>query len=89
MPIVGVIQPEIIQIDENIRLRRYSKKNGFALKWYQEADTLMLVNSKKEPYSLRRLNKMYEYLEEHGEVYFIEIIEHADYSPIGLFSSIC
>ena len=48
MPISGVKQPEIIQIDEELRLRKYSKDNSFALPWYRDAETLMLVNGKKE-----------------------------------------
>ena len=83
MPISGVKQPEIIQIDEELRLRKYSKDNSFALPWYRDAETLMLVNGKKEPYNLVSLNKMYDYMDEHGELYIIEVKEKNAYLPIG------
>ncbi|BCN30908.1 GNAT family N-acetyltransferase [Anaeromicropila herbilytica] len=83
MPILGVIQPEIIKIDENIRLRRYNSQNSFALQWYQDSETLMMVDGKEVPYDTARLNKMYTYLDEHGELYFIEVKDDNCYVPIG------
>ena len=83
MAIEGIIQPELIQVDDNIRLRKYDRKYDFAYDWYQDEETVYLVDGKKEPYSNEMLSRMYEYLNNHGELYFIEIKEGDVYFPIG------
>lgn len=83
MPILGIEQPNIIEIDNYLRLRRYHKENDFALRWYQDEETLLLVDGKYEPYDIDRLNKMYAYLNAKGELYFIEIKKDNCYIPIG------
>lgn len=85
MAIDGVIQPEIIVIDRSLRLRKYSDDCEFALGWYQDEETLFLVDGKNEPYDMERLYGMYHYLENKGEIYFIEMKEtdDSDYVPIG------
>lgn len=83
MAIHNIIQPEIIVIDSNIRLRKYSDDCMFALKWYQDIDTVMLVDGVSVPYSIEKLYRMYHYLEQNMEVYFIEVKENNKYIPIG------
>lgn len=83
MPIQGVPQPEIISIDEALRLRRFDGQYSFALAWYQDAETNYLVDGKREPYDWTRLSRMYQYLEQKGELYFIEVMENGAYLPIG------
>lgn len=83
MAIEGIIQPELIQVDDNIRLRKYDGKYDFAYNWYQDEATVYLVDGKKETYSNETLSRMYEYLNNHGELYFIEIKEGDIYLPIG------
>ena len=83
MSIQGISQPEIIQIDETLRLRRYDGKCDFALPWYQNTDTVYLVDGKKKPYTLDRVMEMYDYLDCHGELYFIEILTNEVFFPIG------
>ncbi len=83
MPIENVIQPEIIQIDDQLRLRKYDGIHDFALEWYQDEETLMLVDGANEPYDLDRLGRMYRYLEARGELYFIEVKSEQGYEPIG------
>lgn len=83
MPIQGINQPEIIQIDKTLRLRKYDGKYDFALPWYQNIDTVFLVDGKKRPYTLDRVLEMYDYLDCHGELYFIEILTNEVYFPIG------
>ena len=83
MPIENVIQPDIIQIDGQLRLRKYDGNHEFALGWYQDEETLMLVDGAYEPYDLDRLGRMYRYLDARGELYFIEVKNEQGYEPIG------
>lgn len=79
MPIAGIAQPEIIQIDTHLRLRKFSGEFAFAFDWYQDTETVWLVDGVKVPYTMEKLERMYRYLDKHGELYFIEI----DAIPIG------
>ena len=85
MPISGIEQPQIIDIDGNLRLRKYSDDCAFALAWYQDEETLLLVDGAISPYTEERMYRMYHYLRERGEVYFIEHRAPGDtsYTPIG------
>ena len=55
----------------------------FAFVWYQDEETVYLVDGKKELYTMERLKGMYEYLNDTGELYFIEVLENGTYKPIG------
>ena len=81
--IQGIEQPAVIQIDDTLRLRKYDGRYDFALAWYQDEETVYLVDGKKDLYTMERLSGMYEYLNEAGELYFIEILENGSYRPIG------
>ncbi|SCK04412.1 Uncharacterised protein [uncultured Clostridium sp.] len=83
MPILGITQPDFINISDEIRLRKYDGKADFALDWYQDDETVMLVDGRKEPYDKERLNKMYRYLDNQGELYFIEYKVNNKYIEIG------
>lgn len=83
MPIQGVDQPDIIQIDNHLRLRKYDGEHHFAFIWYQDMDLVYLVDGDKDPYTTELLEKMYSYLNNSGELYFIEILENRKYKPIG------
>lgn len=83
MPITGIVQPETITVDENIRLRKFDGKYDFACEWYQNEETVWLMDGSRELYDLDRLEGMYRYLDEHGELYFIEVKEMDGYVPIG------
>ena len=83
MSIQGIDQPEFLQVDDQIRLRRYDSVHDFALRWYQDPETVKLVDGVEMPYSVERLNKMYTYLDQHGELYFIEALEDGVFVPIG------
>ena len=72
MPIPGVLQPELIEITPALRLRRFDGRFDFAFDWYQDPETVYLVDGVREPYSTQRLSAMYHYLDAHGELYFIE-----------------
>ena len=83
MPIEGIEQPQLLPIDQQLRLRKYDEDDAYALAWYQDEETLMLVDGKYQPYDRARLKKMYHYLEQRGEVYFIEYREGNSWRPIG------
>lgn len=83
MAIQGIDQPEIIQIDESLRLRKYDGVHDFALTWYQDEETVWLVDGNRNPYTIERLGGMYRYLNNAGELYFIEVLENGTYKPIG------
>lgn len=83
MPIKGIQQPEMIPIEDGLRLRRYDGEIGFAFDWYQDVETVYLVDGVRESYCWETLKAMYQYLDEHGELYFIEVRENGSYRPIG------
>jgi len=81
--IQGIEQPALIQIDESLRLRKYDGVHDFALEWYLDEETVYLVDGKRDPYTVERLGRMYRYLNNAGELYFIEVLENSTYKPIG------
>ncbi len=83
MAIQGIEQPEIIQIDHSLRLQKFDGNCSFALSWYQDTDMVSLVDGKREVYTMEKLERMYKYLSDIGELYFIEILENGKYQPIG------
>ena len=76
MAIEGVEQPAYIQIEDDLRLRRYDGTADFALAWYQDPELVYLVDGVKKPYSWETLYNMYTWLDQHGELYFIEALEN-------------
>ena len=83
MAIQGIEQPAIIQVDDTLRLRKYDGVHDFALEWYLDEETVYLVDGKRDPYTMDRLGGMYRYLNNAGELYFIEVLENDTYKPIG------
>ena len=76
---------KIIQIDDSLRLVPYflADHHDAALAWYQDVDLVELVDGIRIPYSLEKLNAMYSYLEEHGDLFWIEFLEKGEWLPIG------
>ena len=83
MPIPGIKQPNLLEIDNMLRLRKYDGICDFALNWYQDENLVFLVDGNREPYTMERLKRMYAYLDAHGELYWIEINDNNHYIPIG------
>lgn len=83
MAIPGVEQPAYIQINDTLRLRRYDGAADFAFAWYQDPKLVYLVDGVKKPYDRETLYNMYNYLDAHGELYFIEARVGEGYAPIG------
>ena len=83
MPIPNVTQPEVLNIESGLRLRMFDDRFDFAFAWYQDEETVYLVDGVKRPYSRQTLSNMYHYLDRQGELYFIEVLEKNIWKPIG------
>lgn len=85
MPIRGIEQPAYLVIDQSLRLRAYDGLFDFAYEWYQDSESLELIDGKDKavPYTRERLKKMYTVLNDHGELYFIERKIDDTYIPVG------
>ena len=68
MPIAGIAQPEIVAVDETIRLRKYDGEHAFALAWYQDPEMVGMVDGVRTPYTMEKLERMYRYLDQKGEL---------------------
>lgn len=82
MPIPHIAQPEILPVSETLRLRKFDDCFDFAFDWYQDEELVYLVDGVRRPYSRETLGNMYQFLDKHGELYFIEVLEN-DWKPIG------
>lgn len=65
--------PGVLNIDPDLRLVRLDAPPAEALSWYQDPETLWMVDGKREPYTPERLARMYDWLSEHGELWYIEV----------------
>lgn len=83
MPIPGIPQPEQLPLSPALRLRRYDGPADRALAWYQDEETVWLVDGVRRPYDRDRLEQMYAWLDRHGELYWIE-----QAGPDGVFRPI-
>lgn len=90
MPLEGIVQPDILPISPTLRLRRYtdgSSEEDFAaaLPWYQDRELVRLVDGPDaRPYdTVEKLAGMYNYLDTHGELYWIEELQNSRFIPIG------
>lgn len=77
-----LIPGDILEGDD-IRLRKFDNNFDFAFEWYQDKETVMLVDGVSEPYDMGKLCRMYSYLNELGELYFIGVLDGNRYIPIG------
>lgn len=77
-------QPEFINVTPCVRLRRFDHIDPHALEWYQDPETLRLVDGPtRQPYDWVLLERMYRYLAQHGELYYIEYRQEDEFIPIG------
>ena len=86
MSLPNVYQPEIIFISTNIRLRKYDGNYQIGLPWYQDPyvynNSEGIFDDSTKP-DINYVKGMYTWLNEHGELYFIEVLESEAYIPIG------
>ena len=73
----------MLTISDTLRLRPYDGKHDFALAWYQDPELVYLVDGIKEPYTKEKIDRMYHYLNTHGELYFIEMKIDGQFQPVG------
>lgn len=75
----------ILSVQENIRLRPFSERDdlSFALEWYQDEESVYLVDGVREAYSMEKLKRMYRYLANHGQLYWMEANMDSMWVPIG------
>lgn len=88
MPIENIPQPELLPVSATLRLRRFADLSAdvqpLALGWYQDPETMLLVDGPEaKPYTPQGMADMYKYLEEHGELYWIEENREGSFVPIG------
>ena len=78
-------QPDIIDINVELRLRKFDKSEYVkALPWYQNPQVLYFSEGVTDTvYDMDIVNRMYKYLEAIGELYFIEVYESNSWFPIG------
>lgn len=85
MPFKNIQQPNIINIQNDLRLRIINESQWhLALPWYQNQEVLYYSEGVKDKiYDMETIKKMYTYLNNIGELYFIEILENEQWNPIG------
>lgn len=86
MPINNICQPEIIEINDYLRLKKYDGDYEQALTGYQ--DPYVYQNSEgifeadKKP-DINYVQGMFEWLNNNGEMYFIEVCENGVFTAVG------
>lgn len=85
MAIRNIEQPNVIIIDNELRLRKAREEEWkVALSWYENPKALYYSEGLiQEIYDMEIINRMYSYLSSIGELYFIEILEKDTWTPIG------
>ena len=86
MPIKNIEQPELIIINDWLRLRKYDGDYAKLLAGYQ--DPYVYQNSEgifddAEKPDMDYVKGMCEYLSEAGEMYYIEVMENGEFMSIG------
>ena len=59
-------------IDEEIELVPYYPNYATTLTWYQDLDLCKQVDNRDTAYDLPLLKRMYDYLNTHGDLYYIQ-----------------
>lgn len=85
MGIKEITQPDIIEIHRELRLRTPNKNQWkVALSWYGNPKVLYYSEGVTDKvYDMEIIKRMYTYLSNVGELYFIEVLENDTWKPIG------
>lgn len=59
-------------IDEEIQLIKYYPNYKTALEWYQDLEVCKQVDNRDTIYDLPLLKRMYNYLNQHGDLFYIK-----------------
>lgn len=79
-------QPKIIKVRDDIRLRIYDGNYQLAVQWYKEEVVYYNSEGITDPSKIpdeSYVRRMYEYLRNNGELYFIEVLEDGRFLPVG------
>ena len=58
--------------DKDLKLVGYYPNYKTSLKWYLDKDVCILVDNRDQIYDLNLLKNMYNYLKNHGDLYYIK-----------------
>ncbi|WP_027633792.1 GNAT family N-acetyltransferase [Clostridium hydrogeniformans] len=85
MAIKSNIQPNIIEIDDSLRLIKPNHDQWkVAISWYENPKVLYYSEGLVDKvYDMKIIESMYRYLSNNGELYFIEVKEDKQWSTIG------
>ncbi|WP_035289549.1 GNAT family protein [Clostridium sp. KNHs214] len=85
MELKEITYPEIIQIENNLRLRILQEEDyKLALPWYHNEKVMYYSEGVKDKvYNIEKISCMYNYLNGIGELYLIEILEKEEWRAIG------
>ena len=78
-----VEQPDEISISDTLILLKYYPCEEITLRWYQDPVLVKQVDNSEEPYTIEKLRRMYAYLCEKGECYYIHLKENDEWKLIG------
>jgi len=86
MPVNDIPQPDIIEISNVLRLKRYDGSYEKALEGYRDPYVYQnsegIFDTDKIP-DMEYVKRMFEYLDGVGELYFIEVFEDGRWSAVG------
>lgn len=81
--IEGYEQPDVLEIDEKLRLVKYYPDYDTTLRWYQDPDVCRQVDNIDHVYDLGLLTGMYSYLSTKGECYYLQLTENGKSVIVG------
>lgn len=86
MPLNGIVQPDVIELNAVYRLKKYDGAYEKALEGYQDPyvyrNSEGIFDPEKKP-DLAYVQGMFRYLDSAGELYFIEALENGRYIAVG------
>jgi RimJ/RimL family protein N-acetyltransferase len=72
------------RVDEKLRLRwPVMEEFHKGWTWYTDPEIQYLVNGTKEPFTLDQTVRMFDFLNNNGEFFFIEVYEEGKWIPVG------
>lgn len=70
-------------MDHTLSLVKYYENYKEALLWYQDPVVCKQVDNIDDIYDVEKLSRMYRYLSQHGECYYLRFYENGTYKLIG------
>lgn len=77
------IQPKEIPVDETLSLVKYYRNYKRTLPWYQDVTVCKQVDNVDSVYDVEKLSRMYRYLSQKGECYYLKFFENGRYHLVG------